>query len=423
MHTITRAGRIELRSEAVAARLVFAGDLCATGRIEAYLLIGDRQALLHDLAPILADADLAVVNLECALCPPLPPMAKLGPNLRADPAVARALAASGIGVCCLANNHVMDYGQAGLAATLRALDDAGLRHTGAGLAEDEREAGLRVGRGAVSLSLLNVGVAEGAFAPEGPGICRFDPIDLLRRVGREAQAGQVTIPVIHTGREEVLFPAPRLRELCRALIEAGAAAVVCHHPHVPQGIEIHAGCPIAYSLGNFLFDWPEPEPHTDSSFLLELGVSPRGVTSVTVHPFRKHASGGGEALRDPQRAGFIDFLNDLAAPFADPATYRRLWTEQCRPQLQAWYATRLARAANLASRDPNLRLKAALTMLNLLEASEHGDVIREAIVHDALRGGTLDADARSRLDGLRERLCGFAGPDDPTGLAPEVQQV
>ena len=37
-------------------------------------------------------------------------------------------------------------------------------------------------------------------------------------------------------------------------MDAGADAVVGHHPHVLQGVEIHAGVPIIYSLGNFVFD-------------------------------------------------------------------------------------------------------------------------------------------------------------------------
>jgi poly-gamma-glutamate synthesis protein (capsule biosynthesis protein) len=37
-----------------------------------------------------------------------------------------------IDCCCLANNHVLDWGYDGLAETLRTLDAAGIAHTGAG---------------------------------------------------------------------------------------------------------------------------------------------------------------------------------------------------------------------------------------------------------------------------------------------------
>jgi len=43
-----------------------------------------------------------------------------------------------------------------------------------------------------------------------------------------------------------------LRPWARAMLEAGADAVVGHGPHVLRGIEFHLGRPIFYSLGNFL---------------------------------------------------------------------------------------------------------------------------------------------------------------------------
>jgi len=43
-----------------------------------------------------------------------------------------------------------------------------------------------------------------------------------------------------------------LRPWARAMLEAGADAVIGHGPHVLRGIEFHLGRPIFYSLGNFL---------------------------------------------------------------------------------------------------------------------------------------------------------------------------
>ncbi len=53
---------------------------------------------------------------------------------------------------------------------------------------------------------------------------------------------------------ESLAAEPRgdLRRWARAVIDAGAAAVVGHGPHVLRGIEFYRDRPIAYSLGSFL---------------------------------------------------------------------------------------------------------------------------------------------------------------------------
>jgi poly-gamma-glutamate synthesis protein (capsule biosynthesis protein) len=43
-----------------------------------------------------------------------------------------------------------------------------------------------------------------------------------------------------------------LQEVARDCIETGANVVICHGPHVLRGIELYEGCPIFYSLGNFI---------------------------------------------------------------------------------------------------------------------------------------------------------------------------
>ena len=47
-------------------------------------------------------------------------------------------------------------------------------------------------------------------------------------------------------------PRGELRRWARAVIDAGADAVMGHGPHVLRGIEFYRGRLIAYSLGNFL---------------------------------------------------------------------------------------------------------------------------------------------------------------------------
>jgi poly-gamma-glutamate synthesis protein (capsule biosynthesis protein) len=55
-----------------------------------------------------------------------------GINYRMHPANVGCLAAAGIDVCVLANNHVLDYGSSGLVETLETLHWAGLQTAGAG---------------------------------------------------------------------------------------------------------------------------------------------------------------------------------------------------------------------------------------------------------------------------------------------------
>jgi poly-gamma-glutamate synthesis protein (capsule biosynthesis protein) len=45
-------------------------------------------------------------------------------------------------------------------------------------------------------------------------------------------------------------------EAAHALIDAGAHAIIGHHPHLMKGVEIYRGCPVFYSLGNFAIEQP-----------------------------------------------------------------------------------------------------------------------------------------------------------------------
>jgi poly-gamma-glutamate capsule biosynthesis protein CapA/YwtB (metallophosphatase superfamily) len=72
------------------------------------------------------------VNLETALTASEDAWPGKGIHYRTGPENGRALAAAGIDCCALANNHVLDWGYAGLAETLRTLAALGIRHAGAG---------------------------------------------------------------------------------------------------------------------------------------------------------------------------------------------------------------------------------------------------------------------------------------------------
>ncbi|HEX6512302.1 MAG TPA: CapA family protein [Chloroflexota bacterium] len=56
----------------------------------------------------------------------------------------------------------------------------------------------------------------------------------------------------HEGGQHDDEPSEHIQWLARAVIDAGADAVIGHGPHVDRGIEIYNGRPIFYSLGNFI---------------------------------------------------------------------------------------------------------------------------------------------------------------------------
>jgi len=73
----------------------------------------------------------------------------------------------------------------------------------------------------------------------------------LQRLATHADA---TIVSMHAGNEYSAKPNSQQVSFARAAIDAGASAVVGHHPHVTQPWERYGRGVIFYSLGNLVFD-------------------------------------------------------------------------------------------------------------------------------------------------------------------------
>lgn len=155
----------------------------------------------------------------------------------------------------LANNHSGDLGAAGRTSTLAAL--AALDLTAYGL--QDQVAMDTVVRGDSISTVALAGFTTYPFAWNLLDIERSRAlVDSLRPLA------DIVIVTFHGGDEgvdavrtpdapEFLGNEPRghLRRWARAVLDAGADAVVGHGPHVLRGIEFHDGKPIVYSLGNF----------------------------------------------------------------------------------------------------------------------------------------------------------------------------
>ena len=82
----------------------------------------------------------------------------------------------------------------------------------------------------------------------------------------------VILVIFHGGREHTPLPPPYVVHDLRAIAEMGAHAVIAHHPHVPQGIELHHGVPIVYSMGNFVFWQTDPAFYRHAGYLVHLDL-------------------------------------------------------------------------------------------------------------------------------------------------------
>jgi poly-gamma-glutamate capsule biosynthesis protein CapA/YwtB (metallophosphatase superfamily) len=243
------------------------------------------------LQPALADADIALVNVEMAVSDVGSPVPGKEFVFRAPSAAAERIAAAGIDVASLGNNHARDYGPDALLDTVARLRAAGVQPVGAGadLTEAWTPAVLTVGDLRVAvLGATEVepsGFRAGADHPGVAVVKGDDDIDLLRTAVAEAAAAfDVVLFVVHWGIERDTCPSEdRQIRYAEAALEAGASAVIGSHPHVLQPLvfDAQAGTAVAYSLGNFV--WHPRSGITGETGVLELVFEDARVVEARVH--------------------------------------------------------------------------------------------------------------------------------------------
>jgi hypothetical protein len=300
------------------ASLVFAGDWAPDTKQRQRLVI-NPHAFYGDLLSVFDEADLSVINLEMPVSENGSPITKDGPDLSVEKeTVTIGLMPLGRPVICLANNHVMDFGSTGLSMTLNTLGDLGLPALGAGMTQHDATQPFLVEICANQMAFLNVAEGEEAKAsPGGPGAALLDVPLLVRQIEALVSAGKTVIVVVHAGREYVPTPPPYIRTAYRKLAEAGASLVIGHHPHVPQGIEVWRGTPIAYSLGNFVSELTPKCYYRTVGYLIRVDLSNDGVVALEVHP-HGISNDGLEPLLGPVRKAFLAELKMISEYICSP---------------------------------------------------------------------------------------------------------
>jgi poly-gamma-glutamate capsule biosynthesis protein CapA/YwtB (metallophosphatase superfamily) len=285
----------------------------------------DPESVYGDLLPVLRRADLRIVNCECAMTAARRPVWKSGAVFKGEPGHVLGLTVVPFEVACLANNHVLDYGVAGLRESLDLLHRHGIRTVGAGLTETQAYAPLTVTRNGVRIHIINVSEGEDlTTARRGPGVCGWDPARTAGLIRSCKKRGGCVLVIGHCGLEYIPYPPPYVVAAFRAMIDAGADCVIGHHPHVPQGIEWYRGRPIAYSLGNFVFYQHTSLYYRKVGFCVSLRLRGDAIAGMDLHPYRLSATGLNLLTRGEERK-FRLKLKRISRPLPAPAGADRAW--------------------------------------------------------------------------------------------------
>ena len=223
-------------------------------------------AALQELQRLRPDA--RIINLETSITRSDDFVAK-GINYRMSPENAACLTAAAIDCCVLANNHVLDWGHAGLLETLATLKRLQIKTAGAGRTLDEAAAPAVLdiagkGRGLVfSFASVTAGSPAGwAAAPQAAGVNLLSDLSpataaaIADQIARVRRPHDVVVVSIHWGPNWGYEIPDEQRRFAHALIDNAAVSVVHgHSSHHAKAIEVYRNRLVLYGCGDFLNDY------------------------------------------------------------------------------------------------------------------------------------------------------------------------
>ena len=263
-----------------AAQLIFGGDVmlgrsCATK-------IQNGADPFKGISSLVRGACFAAANLECTI-------SNLGEStkryaFRAPTQSAQLLRRTGFDAMSLANNHALDFGPVALHDSVAHLLRQEIQP--AGVETPTREAcdpsyyTLPDGNKIALLAINDVGSKPGNKIATTSVRAKLEAGIIQARL-----KANLVVCLVHWGIENSEKITGEQRELARWLIDRGVDLVVGSHPHCVQAVDFYHGCPIAYSLGNLVFDGAPTIASWNRGALLEVGLNETAkISSVSLIP-------------------------------------------------------------------------------------------------------------------------------------------
>ncbi len=311
------------------ASVIIAGDW-APIRAFAPLIESNPEAIYGNLLPLLRDADATLVNLEAPLSDIGREVCKSGAVFKGETCHVQGLSTVPFTAVTLANNHMFDFGVEAFQQTAEVLERHDIAHTGAGMNKEEAESPLIMEANGLKVAIINISEGEDLTgAGPGPGVAGWDIKGAAATIA-ELKANQAdsgicaVIAVVHCGLEYVPFAPTYVTTAFRDLADAGADAVIGHHPHVPQGIFFHNHTPICCSLGNFVFYQPTRFFWRKLGYMVRLHLCENGLKGIDILPYQIHDNGV-DMLSGSAKEYFFQRFKEISDPLSTPKGCETAW--------------------------------------------------------------------------------------------------
>jgi poly-gamma-glutamate capsule biosynthesis protein CapA/YwtB (metallophosphatase superfamily) len=343
-------GKIILRStNEKSIKIAMVGDFDFHAETLVAMRKNGAAYLFENVKEELSNADLRIGNLETALVETA--YSVLGPKayLISELSAIEGIKDAGFDVITLANNHTMDAGKDALVSTLDSLKAKGILVAGAGINEKAaREAPVfRKDDFSISVHAYSYKTGDHVANANHAGCAEALVENILIDLKKAKEKSSISVVSLHMDAEFQELPAPDRIQMCRQLADAGANIVICHHPHVIQGIEIYNGSLIAYSIGNYVTPISKyMTDHTDDchlSFQLEVEISESGINQIRIIPIELDSEGRPQIAVNEVKENIFNMLaersNLIQNHKAVNECYRKMIREYCKSLARVFYTS------------------------------------------------------------------------------------
>lgn len=255
-------------------KIIIVGDLFPTEQNVSFFSKGDVDSLFgKEIVQLFAQADFCICNLEGALTDHHDRCRKTGPIKVAATSAVEAYKKLGIDMCLLANNHATDGGHQGMIDTMRTLEDAGIKHIGAGKSCSEIVRFVTQDVGGVNIGFYNV--CETVYnkpTKATAGAWLYDEYVVCRELEQLKMECDYLIVLYHGGIEKFPYPSPEMKKRFHRMADCGADMILAQHTHCVGCEEWYNGSYLLYGQGDFLLKNFAPGL-TDSGLIIEVGIA------------------------------------------------------------------------------------------------------------------------------------------------------
>jgi poly-gamma-glutamate synthesis protein (capsule biosynthesis protein) len=301
--------------------LTFGGDVHFSGRT--LDLLDHPSTAFGPVAKIFTESDLAMVNLESAVTNRGTPEPKTF-LFRTPPTAYAAIAAAGIDVVSLANNHALDYGRVGLEDALNYSQSMAMPIVGVGRNADEAYGGWTTTVKGVKIAVLGFSqVAElsssWAAKDNRSGMAyAFDMARSVAAVEKAKAAADVVVVYMHWGQEYNECPTNQMKTFAKKIADAGATMIIGTHAHNLVGDGWLGKTFVQYGLSNFLW-WRNDAGSNDTGVLRVTLTGPKITKTEFLPAYIDRTTGqpipstGAEADRIAKKYASLHGCTGLAA--------------------------------------------------------------------------------------------------------------